>query len=65
MLLEIIQLKQYIETTYSAIISNIIGRTDIAKANLTIRQFNDELSKLKIPLMDNSNITFDFTTWDR
>ena len=59
MLAETIKLKQYIESTSSAkvIISNIIGRTDNGKANFTIRQFNDKLSKLNIPIMDNSNIT--------
>ena len=59
MLSDIIQLKQYIESTYKTcvIISNLIGRTDDGKANFTIRNFNQKLSNLKIPIMDNSNIT--------
>ena len=56
---DIISLKQYVEELYSGkvIISNLIGRTDNGKANLTIKHFNEKLSSLKIPIMDNSNIT--------
>ena len=59
MIMEIMQLKQYIEMSFSAkvIISNIIERIDDGNANLTIKRFNEKLSILKVTIMDNSNIT--------
>ena len=59
MLVDTMELKQYVENTYHSkvIISNIIGRLDDSKANITIRHFNEELSKLDITIMDNSSIT--------
>ena len=59
MLTEILQLKHYIEARYSAkvIISVLIERSDDGKANFTIKNFNKKLSNLKIPIMNNSNIT--------
>ena len=59
MIVEIKQLKQYIEISFSSkvIISNIIERIDDGKANLTIKRFNEMLSILKVTIMDNSNIT--------
>ena len=58
MLIDIIKLKQYIESSGTkVIISNIIDRSDNGKASITIKRFNEKLSKLKIPIMDNSNIT--------
>ena len=62
MLTDIIKLKQYVENTYgsSVIISNLITRVDNAKADFTIKSFNRKLSNLKIPIMDNANITSNF-----
>ena len=59
MLVEMIQLKQFVETMYGSkvIVSNIIERTDDGKANLTIKRFNEKLARLNIPIMDNANIT--------
>ena len=59
MINEMIILKQNIQKSYGSrvIVSNIIGRTDNGKADLTGKHFNEKLSKLEVEVMDNSNVT--------
>ena len=59
---KLVKLREYILSiipTCIVIISPLINRYDHAKAQLTVTKVNELLSKMNIPIIDNSNITRD------
>ena len=62
MINDAINLKQITENTYSSnvVISIIIVRMDNGKGTLRGKRFNEKLSKLKVQVLDHSNITSNY-----